>query len=142
MNQILDSWGKWDRIKQLELPKALRKALQHLRVQSHAFQGAVFQLDVTDLRMMVAAVQSFLWNEILVCYLRLLSPAGLFAVTGAWQKYYFYRSLPPDLNEQLLNLTIALPHAGWQAIRICKISCRICWRSINCSTRILRYPAY
>ncbi len=115
VKQILATWGKWRQLAELRLPLPLRRVIRHLCGQPHDFQGAVFQLDVTDLRMMVAAVQSFLWNEMVARYFRQLIPAGLVAVTGAWQKYYFYRSLPADSREQLLDLTIALPHAGWNS---------------------------
>ena len=94
---VLREWGNWQKISSLNLPRTLRPVVAYLIHHPHDFQGAVFKLDVIDLRMMVSAVQSYIWNEMLVRYLQQIVESSLVDVKGAWNELLFYRSLSAEL---------------------------------------------
>jgi len=113
-DNIFIEWGKWDKLSKLDLHISLKRIFQHLEKHKNDFQGAIFILDVIDLRMMISAAQSYIWNEILSSYLNLKIPGTLFSKKGAWQTYYFYQELSPEFLNLFSDLSIEMPHANWQ----------------------------
>ncbi len=114
--QILQNWGRWQAVLENNwIPRSLRRALTYLHAHPGDFQGALYSLDLLDLRLNLSGLQSFFWNELLGRYLEKLLGAGLTWVRGAWQHYAFYLSLPKETLSELRELEIPMPGPEWDS---------------------------
>ncbi len=113
--QIFLNWGNWGEILRLDIHTSLSSSFYHLKSQPNDYQGALFHLDIFDLRMMVAAAQSYIWNEMLIRYLKKEISNPLKSVKGAWQNYGFYDMVPPSLQEKLSGRLFQMPNSKWSS---------------------------
>ncbi|MEE9169280.1 MAG: tRNA pseudouridine(13) synthase TruD [bacterium] len=107
---LIQNWGAWTDVKidNSDLPN-FRKALSYLRHNPNDYQGAIYKLDRVDLRMMIAAGYSYLWNELLARRIRQMVTTDSVSVKGAWQDYAFFRALDRDSQQYFNDLSFAIP---------------------------------
>lgn len=64
---------------------------------------------------MVAAAQSYIWNEMLLCHLQKEISNSLKSIKSAWQSYGFYEMVAPSLQEKLSGLFFQMPNSKWSS---------------------------
>ena len=110
--EILARWGRWEEILGLPaLPASFRRAVEYLVQHPNDFQGAIYQVDLFDLKLAVASIQSFFWNEALARLLHRRLGRNVIWQKGAWQEYAFYRQFDSGMASDLKDLAFAVPSA-------------------------------
>lgn len=103
------NWGDWKKFEEIKIPADLNKAFNHLKKNPNDFQGSIAQLGRLDLRMMISAGYSFLWNEVLARLIRENVSTKLVAMKGAWQDYLFFMELDIKTKLDLDDFEITIP---------------------------------
>ncbi len=102
-------WGDWDLLEKTKIPQDFNSAFNYLKKNPNDFQGAVLKLNRLDLRMMISAGYSFLWNEILIRVMRQKVKSKIIYKKGAWQDYAFFYKLDLQTKTYLDRLKFSIP---------------------------------
>jgi tRNA pseudouridine13 synthase len=109
-------WGDWDLLfESAPKPSNYRSVLTFLRDHPQDYRKALNLIPYQLLSLYLSAYQSFLWNRIVGSFLTDLldshSPAIPWqAITLCDVALPVYRSLPPDLKENLAGKMVSMPH--------------------------------
>ena len=102
-------WGDWGNLAKAKIPQDLKSAFNYLKKNPNDIQGAVSKLNRLDLRIMISAGYSFLWNEILSQVIRQEVKSKIIYRKGAWQDYAFYYKLDLQRKAYLDSLKFSVP---------------------------------
>lgn len=107
---LAENWGDWDCLKQSGFrPKhEFQPVVNHLVKHPKDFKGAIRQINRKILELLIAAYQSFLWNEILAEFLRSLN-LKLYTYSYSAGNFLFYQNLPVSVRDELVSLSIPNP---------------------------------
>jgi len=110
---FLEHWWKWDQCLEQARTATERKVFGFLLKRGGDYVAAVNLLPREELSLILAAYQSFLWNEMVAEMIRHLASA-IIEVPGYVKGYVFYTHLERDAFEYLRSLRLPMP--GPQAI--------------------------
>jgi tRNA pseudouridine13 synthase len=104
--RLRDRWGDWSGLAK-ELPPSTERSVAHFLADRPGAFGFAFELLDQNLRILyLSAYQSWLWNRTLAEIVRKLPDP--YEVEYAAGRHVFYRSLRPEEQDRLAELTIPL----------------------------------
>ena len=104
---LAENWGDWERCRMVK-NREFQPVINYLVKHPKDFKGAIRQINRKILELLIAAYQSFLWNEILIellCSLNL----KLYTYPYSAGNFLFYQTLPVSIKTFLASLSIPNP---------------------------------
>jgi tRNA pseudouridine13 synthase len=103
-----ENWWKWDACLRRARTAAERRIFRFLKEHGADYAAAVNLIPREELSMMLAAYQSFLWNQMVAELISHLAP-GASRIAGRAGDYLFYAALGSDAFDYLRALKLPTP---------------------------------
>lgn len=104
---LAEHWGDWEKCRTVK-NREFQPVISYLVKHPKDFKGAIRQINRKILELLIAAYQSFLWNEILVALLSSLN-LKLYNYSYSAGNFLFYQTLPESDRIYLATLSIPNP---------------------------------
>ncbi len=107
---LRENWGNWEACLRHLQSLQLRQVVGFLMRHSRDFKRALTKIDPLLRRLYLSAFQSFLWNRMLVRFLkRRLAAENLISIRLAKEQVLFYRHLDSAARQQVFSEKLPLP---------------------------------
>jgi tRNA pseudouridine13 synthase len=125
---LAEHWGDWEKCRTVK-NREFQPIINYLVKHPKDFNGAIRQTNRKILELLIAAYQSFLWNEILAELLHSLNlKLSIYPYSAG--NFLFYQTLPDSIRTYLATLSIPNPSPKtiFKSEKIEKITTDILWR--------------